>query len=414
MTITEPPSNHPGSPIWGATTKLVVGLTIVAIIAALFTRFQTLLGPLVLAFMLTYLLHPLVKSLSNATLLTWRMAVNVIYIILVIMLISLFTATGFAVVQQFQSLVRVIERFLTSLPEMLTELSTQSYVIGSFKIDMSQYLSAENLTVLAEQVLSAVQPLLGQAGGLLATVASGTASTVGWGLFVILVSYFLLADMARMPNPLTSIEIPGYDADIRRLAHELELIWDAFLRGQVILFTLALLIFSLVLSALGTRYFLALALLAGLARFIPYVGAPITWTVTALVAYFQAGNYLGLVPWQYALVVIGFVIVIDNIFDNLVSPRVLGHTLGVHPAAVLVAAIIAANLLGLVGVVLAAPVLASLMLAGRYIFRKMLDLDPWPESEPVLEPIVYPWTRWKKRIESWITRLKQLRNHKKE
>ena len=56
-------------------------------------------------------------------------------------------------------------------------------MIGPYRIDMSQYLSAENLTVLAEQVLSAVQPLLGQAGGLLATVASGTASTVGWGLF---------------------------------------------------------------------------------------------------------------------------------------------------------------------------------------------------------------------------------------
>ena len=50
-----------------------------------------------------------------------------------------------------------------------------------------------------------------------------------------------------------------------------------------------------------------------------------------------------------------FVVVVDQIFDNLISPRILGHTLGVHPAAVLVAAIIAANLLGLVGVVLEGP-----------------------------------------------------------
>lgn len=409
--MTTPDPSH--SPVWGTPTKLVVGLTIVAIFAALLARFQSLLGPLVLAFMLTYLLHPIIKSLSNATPLTWRMAVNATYIVLVIVLISLFTATGFAVVQQFQSLVRVIERFVNELPEMLTALSTQSYVIGPYQIDISQYLSAENLTVLAEQVLSTVQPFLGQAGGLLATVASGTASTVGWGLFVILVSYFLLSDMTRMRNPLTSIEIPGYDADIRRLARELEMIWDSFLRGQVILFTLALLVFSMVFSVLGTRYFMALALLAGLARFVPYVGAPVTWTVTALVVYFQAGNYLGLAPWQYALVVIGFMIIIDNIFDSLVSPRLLGQTLGVHPAAVLVAAIIAANLLGLVGVLLAAPVLASLMLAGRYTFRKMLDIDPWPEPELELKPVVYPWTRWGAQIEKWVTRLKQRRNQKK-
>lgn len=413
MTIPEPSSAPPDSPNWTATTKLVVGLTIAAVIIALFTRFQSLMGPLVLAFILTYLLQPIVKSLSNATPLTWRMTVNLIYILLVIVLISLFTATGFAIVQQFQSLFRVIEGFLTNLPEMLTDLSTQSFMIGTFQIDMSQYLSAENLNVLAEQLLSTVQPILGQAGGLLATLASGTASTVGWGLFVILVSYFLLADMARMPNPLESIDFPGYATDIRRLTKELELIWDAFLRGQVILFSLALFVFSMVFSVLGARYFIALALLAGLARFIPYVGAPITWTITALVVYFQAGNYLGLAPWQYALLIIAFMIIIDNIFDNLVAPRIMGQSLGVHPAAVLVAAIIAANLLGLVGVLLAAPVLASLMLIGRYVFRKMLDLDPWPRPRLQIEPVEYPWTKWGARIEQWVLRFKQRRNQQK-
>ena len=413
MTIPEPAS-PPDSPQWGSTAKLVVGLTFVAIIATLLVRFQMLLGPLILTFMLTYLLHPLVSSLSGATRLSWRMAVNFVYIVLVVILVSLFTATGFAVVQQFQSLIHVIERFVTGLPEMIINLSTQSYLIGPYVVDLSQYLSAENLTLITEQLLSAVQPFLGQAGGLLATVASQMASTVGWGLFVVLVSYFLLSEMARMPHPLMSIRIPGYDADIRRLTRELGLIWNAFLRGQMILFTLTLLIFSMVLSALGTRYFLALALLAGLARFVPYVGPVVTWTVTALVAYFQAGNYLGLVPWQYALVVIVFVIVVDNIFDNLVSPRILGETLGLHPAAVLVAAIIAANLLGLVGVVLAAPVLASLMLVGRYTLRKMLDSNPWPEPELALAPVVYPWTKWGKGIEGWVARLKQRRKHKEE
>ncbi len=413
MTIPEP-TTQPDSPQWGSTPKLVVGLTFVAIAAALLIRFQNLLGPLILTFMLTYLLHPLVTSLSGATRLSWRMAVNLVYIVLVVILVSLFTVTGFAVVQQFQSLVRVIERFMTGLPEMITNLSTQSFVIGPYVIDLSQYLSAENLTLIVEQILSAVQPLLGQAGGLLATLATQTASTIGWGFFVVLVSYFLLSEMARIPNPLGSIVIPGYDADIRRLTRELGLIWNAFLRGQVILFTLTLLVFSMVLSALGTRYFLALALLAGLARFVPYIGPVVTWTVTALVVYFQAGNYLGLAPWQYALVVIGFVIVVDNIFDNLVSPRILGDTLGLHPAAVLVAAIIAANLMGLVGLVLAAPVLASLMLVGRYTIRKMFDIDPWPEPELEMAPVVYPWAKWGQTIESWATRLKQHRKRGEE
>ena len=74
-------------------------------------------------------------------------------------------------------------------------------------------------------------------------------------------------------------------------------------------------------------------------------------------------------------------ILTDQVFDNLVSPRILGQTMGVHPAAVLVAAIIAANLIGFIGLVLAAPVLATFIIVGRYALRKMLDLDPWEGIE---------------------------------
>jgi hypothetical protein len=59
----------------------------------------------------------------------------------------------------------------------------------------------------------------------------------------------------------------------------------------------------------------------------------------------------------------------------------MADALRVHPAAVLVAAIISASLLGVVGVVIAAPMLATLQLIGQYTLRKMFDLDPWPPHE---------------------------------
>ncbi|MDP1780041.1 MAG: hypothetical protein Q8K73_07190, partial [Anaerolineales bacterium] len=64
----------------------------------------------------------------------------------------------------------------------------------------------------------------------------------------------------------------------------------------------------------------------------------------------------------------------------------------VHPAAVLVAAIIAANLLGILGVVVAAPILATATLLWKYTMRKMLDLDPWPEAE-LHQPLPPPGSR---------------------
>ncbi len=76
---------------------------------------------------------------------------------------------------------------------------------------------------------------------------------------------------------------------------------------------------------------------------------------------------------------------VDQIFDQIISPRLMGDTLGVHPAALLIVAIMAANLLGVVGLVLAAPVLATLQLFGRYATRKMLDMDPFPP--PTVRPL---------------------------
>jgi len=402
---TEKATPTPSRP-WNPTTKLVVGLAFMAIIGALLVRFRFLVGPLILVFMLTYLLQPLVEWLSNTTRLTWRMAVNLVFIILVIVLILLFTATGFALVQQFQSLVRILNRFLTSLPAILGDLPSQTYVVGPYQIDFSQYLVEANLPALAEQILSAVQPMLGQAGGLLAAVASQTVSTLGWTLFVIVTAYFLLLDLPRVSRNWLEVEIPGMGDDLGRLGRELGIIWNAFLRGQVILFVLALVLTGIALGTLGTRYALSLALLAGLARFVPYIGPIVTWAVVALVAYFQI-NYLGLPPWEYTLLVVGILIILNQIFDNLISPRVLGETLGIHPAAILVAAIIAANLMGLIGIVLAAPVLASVVLIGRYALRKMLDLDPWPEPELALEDSAYPWETGAQRFKNLYARLRK-------
>jgi len=104
---------------------------------------------------------------------------------------------------------------------------------------------------------------------------------------------------------------------------------------------------------------------------------------------------------------VAIAILVDQIFDQLISPRIFGDTLGVHPAAILVAAIIAANLIGLVGLVLASPVLATLNLVGRYILRKMLDLDPWPEQAPAVAYSRLTWARLWRRVEAWFRSLAQ-------
>ncbi|MBL8090432.1 MAG: AI-2E family transporter [Anaerolineales bacterium] len=380
------PSN---SPTWGTNTKLVVALTIIVIVGALLVKFQFIITPLVIALTLSYLFHPVADFLQRKLRFSWGLAVAFIYIIILLLLIGVLAVGGVGLVQQIQSLVVIVQDALRRLPELIETISGQVYQFGPFKLDFSEL----DLSDLSSQVLGMVQPLLSRTGTVLGTVAGSAAGFLGWTLFVLIVSYFVLAESKGLRNGIINVDVPGYTNDIARLSRELGRIWNAFLRGQIILFVLAVTVYFIVLSVLGVQYAIGLAFLAGLARFVPYVGPAINWTLLVIVAYFQAFKLFDLPPLYYTLLVLLIALFIDQIFDNIVSPRILSDALKVHPAAVLVAAIIAANLFGLLGVVIAAPILATTMLLWNYTIRKMLDLDPFPEKE-IHQPPPPPGSRF--------------------
>ena len=145
---------------------------------------------------------------------------------------------------------------------------------------------------------------MGRAGTLISTFATGAASTLGWMGFVLLTSYFLLADTRQVSDELVHISVPGYTDDIRRLGSELRIIWNAFIRGQLTIITLVIIVYSITTSIVGLRYGIGIAFMAGLARFIPYLGPFITYCTTFLVAITQGGNYFGLEPFKYGIMVI--------------------------------------------------------------------------------------------------------------
>jgi len=370
-------TNLPASPAWGKNTKLVVALTIVVILGALLVKFQFVITPLVVAFMMAYLLYPVASLLQRKARFSWGAAVGLIYFVFLLIFLGLLTAGGVGLVQQIQSLIVILEKAVTNLPQLLEQASSRVYEFGLFKID----LRAFDLSAMINQVLGMVQPLLNQTGALLGTLAGGAANFVGWTFFILLVSYFVLAESRGLRGKIVPIDFPGYTQDFERLTRELGRIWNAFLRGQFIMFILATVTYSIVFSVLGVHYAIGMAFVAGLARFVPYVGQWVAWTALILICYFQTFRLFGLSPLHYTILVMSFTFVIDQTFDNIVSPRILSNSLKVHPAAVLVAAIVAANLFGLLGVLVAAPILATVLLFWKYVMRKMLDLNPWTEEE---------------------------------
>lgn len=376
-----------GSPKWSWPTKLVVGISFVLAFAWLLNRFKEFIGPLILAFILTYLSYPVAGYLRRQLKLSWRVSVTVFYVVLIILLVGLVAAGGLVLLEQGQSLFNLIQQtVLVTLPDLVDNLSKQVITVGRFHFDLSKL----DLQTINNQILGAIQPAIGQVGTLLGKIATSAASFLGWVSFIILVSYFLTSESGGKPGGFININVPGYSTDLRRITEHLDRIWSIFLRNQFVLFALTVIIFLIVLTVLGVHYPWGLALVSGFGRFLPYVGPFIAWTALGLVAYFQGSTIFGLSALGYVILAVGTAIVIDSLFDNFISPKFFGSTLQVHPAAVLITALVAANMIGFIGVLVSAPVLATIQLLVRYALRKMFDLDPWAEAEVPPVPPVRP------------------------
>jgi predicted PurR-regulated permease PerM len=361
------------SPKWNNTTKLVIGLTLAAILGLLVVSFRSIFALLLFAFILSYLLYPIANFLHRITRLPWRVVAAIIYLLMLFSLIGLLTWGGITLVEQFQNLVGFLQSALNDLPGFIQNFIAQPILIGPLKIDLTQV----NLVSAVNTILGIIQPLLAQAGTLIGSLASSAASIIGWIFLSFLLSYFIISETGGEPGKLLNFQFPGYREDIKIISHELGIIWNAFLRGQVVVFFMVTLIYMVVLSILGVRYYFGLALLAGFSRFLPYVGGILSMTANGLVSLAQVSTIFGLSSPDYALMVVAIGWITDSIIDNMISPRIFSNALKIHPAAVLVTALVGYNILGIIGMILAAPVLATLKLLLDYTIRKMFDLDPW-------------------------------------
>ncbi|MCC6188518.1 MAG: AI-2E family transporter [Anaerolineales bacterium] len=399
----------PVSPRWGVFTKFLVSLVLVVLAGAVLVRFQQMIAPLVLSVILAYLLRPVVIALTERMRLAWSAAAAIVYLALLVVIVTLLTVTGIAVVQQVQGLYNVVVGIADNPAAQLQQILSQPIRLGPFLIDLSrpfmigpfgpfQSPLSGDWQPLLNQIFNAIQPALSRTGVLISSLATGTVETFGWTLFILVASYYLLSDLRSIGVSIERLVPADYEYDARRLVNELGPIWNAFLRGQMTLGIVMGIVVGVTMGVLGVRYAVVLGLLAGLLEFVPILGPLIAGTVAVLVALFQPSNWMGLNPPTFALVVLIASVVLQQIENNFLVPRILGGSLNLHPVVILVGALIAANLAGVIGLLLSAPVLATLRLFGQYIYRKMFDLDPWPEPPSITRaPPERKWSRWLRR-----------------
>lgn len=361
------------SPNWSSSVKMLVSLIGIVLIGVLLARFQSFIPSLVLAGIVAFLVVPVVRTLHIRFKVPWGLVANVCFLILVLLLVTASTVTGFAVVQQLQALFLTIQNSLADLPNILETLSQQTYVLGPWELDFSQF----DLVPFAEQLLAAVQPVFGQLSAILASLATGAVEWIIKLVFVLAVSYFLTVDYNRIRAAVINTSIPGFTDDFRRLRIALLGIWNAFLRGQLLIVVSTGFLTWIVFTVLGVRFSIGLGVLGGLAKFVPIVGPTTAGAIGALVALFQPSNWFGLTPLGHALLIVASITLLDQSIDYLLVPRIMGASLNLHPVIILIGLLIGASFAGILGLLLAAPFMATLLLLGRYVYRKIVDLDPW-------------------------------------
>ena len=370
-------NNETSSPKWAPATKIIVVVILLIIAVAILARFTNLITTVASAFIITTILKPVVRFLHKKVKISWGLASGLVVILMVLLIIAALIWGGVSFVEEIQGLIEFLSTITTDVSATIQNLSEIQFDFGPFHVDLS-YI---DWNVVGEKILEYAQPVLSGLGNSIGGIASGAAGAIGKFFLTTIIAYLILNESQKKSGSSILSLLPEYEVDIRHIREEMNNIWNAFFRGQAKVFIVRVCIYLVLLGILQVRYFVLLAFLAGFANFIPYIGVAVAWAVYFLVAVFQGSTAFGLQPLPYAAIVSISGWLIDNIYDNVYTPRVMAGSLKLHPAWITIGALVGLELFGFLGMIFAAPLLATAKLFLHYVIRKILDLDPWVDIE---------------------------------
>ena len=299
------------------------------------------------AIFFAYLMSPLVTHLVK-----WvrrrGLAIAIIYTFLLALVVVFFVAVG-------PKVTREGARLGQALPTQLAQLSS-----GQLAQQLGeQHGWSRASTELAQNFLVShkdeITDLAQRLGLRVADVAKEA-----WLLFVVpLLSIFFLKDGRAFSDFLLStIQSRPQREFLENVLNDLNHMLAHFIRAQLTLAALTLVVYSAVLSIMGVQYFLVLGTVGGLLEFIPVVGPLAAGLIIVSVAL--------LTGYPHWLALIIFLFVWRGIQDYVSSPRIMGESMELHPLAAIFGVMAGGEVAGILGIYLSIPVMASL----RIVFRR--------------------------------------------
>lgn len=338
--MTLEPNLPPQESVSAITRIFVVALILLGAIR-LAVAVIPLLEALMIAVLLAYLLDPGVQLLTRRTRLNRPLAAGLVYSLFLLLLTGIPAVMGTVALGQF----RRWETDLAAAIVALREWVSRPIVILGFQLETGAIL--DTLEQLAGNALTTLP-----SGSF--DVLTGVTTNLLWGLVILVSLYYLLKDGPALKPWLVGLAPAEYQPEFRRLVDEIDKVWGVFLRVQLLITVV-----------------LAFLMAAG----------------TFLIIWLYRAGLLALSPWGLILVLILFYVAAQQVDNLWLRPQLMGKQLRLHPGLVFAGLVGALALSGVLGALIVVPFMATAKVAGGYIHRKLLDLDPWPQDEAKLEGV---------------------------
>lgn len=309
------------------------------------------LMPFLLAAVLAYALHPVVERLHGLRVPRWLGAGLAIFCLMLILLAVVLLIVP-VITKQVPLLKEQVPLLLERLNESLIPLAARFGV--DVQIDVGQFREW-----LRELVAGHESDLL---NGLLSSLRiGGSALAAVFGNLVLtpIVAYYMLLDWSNMIGRLKALIPPRWRAGVQSFLDETDEVLGQYLRGQLLVMGVLAVLYTVGLALVGLKLALPIGVFTGLAVFVPYLGFGLGLVMGLLAAVLQFQTVMG-------VVLVGVVYIVGQTAESMyVTPRLLGERIGLHPIAVIFALMAFGQVFGFVGVLIALPASAVLLVAIR-------------------------------------------------
>jgi predicted PurR-regulated permease PerM len=380
---------------WNSTTKIIVSIGLFLFGVFLLYLSLSVLPLIIVAALIAFLLMPLVNFFHQRLKLPKGIAVLVTYLLATIVLLLSPLIFIPPIVDGFQYLAGIdyqllIDSAMLRVENLLLALKEMNPYVAGFNVNLDSIIdpalallqqadtnitpTMPSIETIFRSLRSALTTTFGLATNIAGTLFSGALTFI----VTLLSAIYLSLDAPRFKAQFLEIVPEAYRPEMATLIRRLGAMWRAYFRGQLILMLVIGLITWLGNMILGLPGAFALGVIAGVLELIPNLGPFLAAIPAVIVALLQGSTYMAVNNLIFALIVIGFYILVQQLENTLIVPRILGDAVNLHPLVVMIGVLVGANVAGILGALLAAPVIASGREIIRYLYLKVLGQEPFP------------------------------------